>query len=374
MKTTDRKSRIDRLAEWLTEHKINAAVFQDSEDSRDSNITYLTGHPNEALLFVFDSGKTVLVPWDVAMAEKTAEVDEIVPYNSYRKQIHLALPGVLDLNGFGSGKGKVMELSEKTTHLNFKAIQSAMPSLGLLCREDGVGNFISEMRKIKSEEEIEIYDKACALTDQIIEGIERQLKDGKIKTEIDIAMYIERISRELGGEGPSFEIIAAGPQRSFGIHAVPSYTAESLTEKGLSIIDFGMKYRGYCTDVTIGIARGPLTEKQKVMTELILKIYDKSLAIMKPGNPVKEIAVNAENILNSAGYSLDHALGHGIGLDVHETPILRTRDASFLQPGMVIALEPGVYDAKAGGIRMENDILITDEGHKVLTNSRIIYL
>jgi Xaa-Pro dipeptidase len=200
------------------------------------------------------------------------------------------------------------------------------------------------------------------------------LRKENIATEADAALFIEKRSRELGAQGSSFETLAAGPERSFGIHAIPSWSNASLQKPGLSLIDFGIRYQFYCTDVTLAITRGPLTTKQQEMAALVAETHKQCVAMCKPGADSQEIADHALALFTEKGYTLDHALGHGIGLDVHEAPFIRGRDGISLEEGMIITIEPGLYSAEEGGIRLENDILITRNGQQALTSSRMIHL
>ncbi|MBN1646751.1 MAG: aminopeptidase P family protein [Spirochaetales bacterium] len=365
-------NRVQLLCSWMDEQKIDALILHDSEDSRNSNITWLCGHPSDALLFVFRSGETVLLPWDVPMAKKTADCSSIIPFNNFNRQARQAIPEILKTHDFK--KGKVVEISQTTPHPEFKSLQALIPETGILCREDGAENHLAELRQIKSEEEIEIYIAASSITNQLIDELEEGLRSNRFRTETDAALFIEKRSRELGAQGPGFDIIAAGPDRSFGIHAVPPFSDSDFLKNGLSLIDFGVRCQFYCTDVTIGITRGPLTGKQQEMASLTAETHKQCVSMCRPGADTEEICRHAISLFDEKGYSLDHALGHGIGLDVHEPPYLRNRDGVRLRPGMIITIEPGLYDIEQGGIRLENDILITPDGHQALTSSRMIHL
>ncbi|MCX7949587.1 MAG: M24 family metallopeptidase, partial [Treponemataceae bacterium] len=179
-----------------------------------------------------------------------------------------------------------------------------------------------------------------------------------------------------GCEGPGFEPLAAGPRRSWGIHAFPTFTAETFADPGLSILDFGLSYQGYTTDVTLTIAREPLSPSQKRMISLVEKAYSLALSLIKPGVESRLVALAVDNFFEKNKKLMPHALGHGIGLEAHEGPALRSRADNewVLHPGMIFTIEPGLYDPKQGGCRLENDILLTEQGPEVLTTARIIHL
>jgi len=170
--------------------------------------------------------------------------------------------------------------------------------------------------------------------------------------------------------------LAAGPSRSFAIHAFPSYTGQPFGTQGLSVLDFGLKYQGYTSDVTATFVRVPLTQAQEQLLSLTQKAYHRAASLVKPGASIRTVALEVDRLFEKSRKKMPHALGHGIGLETHEAPFLRTREdeASSFQPGMIFTLEPGLYDPKHGGCRYENDFLVTDSGCEVLTSSRLIYL
>ena len=174
-----------------------------------------------------------------------------------------------------------------------------------------------------------------------------------------------------------FETLAAGPSRSWGIHPFPSSTSGSFGGNGLSILDFGVKVEGYTSDVTITIARGKLAEEQQLMIRLVEQAYEAALRAARPGASPREPAAKADEVFGSAGWRMPHALGHGIGLDAHERPLLHIQGSgndSALTEGMVFTLEPGLYHPEHGGVRWENDVLMTSKGPKVLTSATILRL
>jgi Xaa-Pro dipeptidase len=194
---------------------------------------------------------------------------------------------------------------------------------------------------------------------------------------LELAHFVEREALSLGAEGLGFETLAAGPKRSWGIHAFPAYTVGPFGGRGLSILDFGLTVDGYSSDVTITLARGPLAPEQERMIALVQSAYDAAVGSCRPDASPKEPALRADDVFSSAGWKMPHALGHGIGLDAHERPLIRSQgslpDARLL-PGMAFTIEPGLYHPEHGGVRLENDFLVTDSGVEPLTASRIVRL
>jgi Xaa-Pro dipeptidase len=178
----------------------------------------------------------------------------------------------------------------------------------------------------------------------------------------------------VGAEAMAFESLVAGPTRSWGIHAFPAYGGGPFGGTGMSIFDFGVVVDGYPSDVTLTVARGKLSTRREEMIELVERAYELAALRARPGAECFEVAQAVNELFGSKGYSMPHSLGHGIGLQVHEAPYLRARRESSvaLVPGMVFTIEPGLYDEEAGGVRWENDFLVTSSGCEVLTTSRIL--
>jgi Xaa-Pro dipeptidase len=229
---------------------------------------------------------------------------------------------------------------------------------------------------VKDEEEMRSIERAASITNDLLGALETLLTDSTELSEVDVALFLEREALRRGCEGMSFESLVAGPSRSFGIHAFPPYSAAPFSGPGMSILDFGVLVGGYPSDVTVTVVRGRVGRKQEEMIELVQEAYEQAAARAKPDVETREIAKTVDEIFARHGYRMPHSLGHGLGLEVHEKPYLRDKpgNETRLQSGMVFTIEPGLYDPEAGGVRLENDFLVTSEGTKVLTTSRILRL
>jgi Xaa-Pro dipeptidase len=245
----------------------------------------------------------------------------------------------------------------------------------IICRENSTVSHAQKLRAIKDADEINIIRKAACITSEIIEILEKQVRSNKIKTEADAALLIESETRRRGCDGTGFEIIAAGPERSYCIHAFPSWTGAGFAGQGFSILDFGVKLHGYITDVTLTFVRDPKTQQEKIIN-YVERAYQLTLAMIKDQIPVRQLALTVNLYLERYKKTMPHALGHGIGLEEHEYPIIKMRDTNeiILEKGMFFSIEPGLYDPLYGGCRLENDILICESGPEVLTNAAIIRL
>ncbi len=374
MNTMYQRRRAD-LVTWMARNSISVVVLEDTEGRREKAVRYFSGHPGDALLIITITGHAVLCPWDENLAERMADVDVVIPYSEYGRHPVAAAAGIIEKIGVPANSR--IEIPGHTPYPLFLQYAGTLMDHVVLCRETG-GVFaeISRMRSIKDEYEITATGAACALSDTITGLLEKHIGSGKIKTEIDAALFIERTIREAGGDGTGFETLAAGSSRSYAIHPVPAYTHAKIGTDGLSIIDFGVMIDGYTSDTTLTIASGKLDPAQEKLITLVEKAYAAALALYKPGVPTREAALAADGVFKKAKKSMPHALGHGIGLEPHEGPGIRNREDNewIFEKGMVVTLEPGLYDPVYGGCRLENDILITEDGHRVLTKSRIIRL
>ncbi|MCF0242500.1 MAG: aminopeptidase P family protein [Treponema sp.] len=368
------KARVDRIADYLVQHDIGTAIFIDSEEHREPAIRYLTGHTSDAVLIVFSDGYDILIPWDEILAGKISVSDKMIPFTKFKNKALEAIKNVL--KNTTHSKNNKAELPPNLTYPDYLRYLDALNDWELKCREDGVHKFVTECRMIKDSYEIECTKEACRVGDLIIDKIEKQIKSGKIKTEMDVALLIEKELRINGCERAGFDTLAAGPERSFAIHAFPGYTNGAWPAEGLSILDFGVVYEGYTSDTTVTVAKGKLSNEQEKQLALVEKAYSECLKLYKPNASIKAACDKAEKIFASEKRKMPHTLGHGIGLEIHEYPRVSSKNDEKLlfQPGMILTCEPGLYDEKLGGARLENDVLITETGNEVLSHSRIIRL
>ena len=226
-------------------------------------------------------------------------------------------------------------------------------------------NVIEKQRMIKDEEELEKIRKACEITDECFNHLLNYIKVGK--TEKEIALEIERFFKLNGADGVSFEPIVASGVNSSKPHAVP--TDKKIDLGDVITIDMGCKYKGYCSDMTRTIFAGYIPENIKKVYNLVLKNQLQTEEEYKEGANIKAISKMVENDFKLHRYDLIHALGHGVGLDVHEVPIISSKVDRPLKENMVITNEPGIYIPGKYGIRIEDTVLIKKEECENLTKS-----
>lgn len=228
---------------------------------------------------------------------------------------------------------------------------------------------IEKQRRIKDEEEITNIKKACEITDQCFTFLKNYIKIGM--TEREIAYRIEEFFIKNGAEGLAFNPIVASGTNSSMPHSIVS--DKKIEEGDILLIDLGCKYKGYCSDMTRTIFVGKVDDTIKNIYDMVLGVQEQAISQMKDGANIKNITKVAEQELKINRFDLIHALGHGVGLDIHEAPVLTSKYDNLLKENMVIAIEPGVYIPKSFGIRIEDTVLITKNGCINLTNSEKNY-
>ncbi len=230
-----------------------------------------------------------------------------------------------------------------------------------------VSQMIEELREVKDEEEIAIIEKACHIADMAYDHILKMIQPGM--TEIEVANQLDFYMRSLGASGVSFDTIVASGLRSAMPHGVAS---KKIIEQGdLITLDFGCYYEGYVSDMTRTFAIGDPGEKLKEIYQIVL---DAQLAVIdaaKPGMTGVQLDAVARDYISKHGYgeAFGHSTGHGIGLEIHEGPNVSSRAEKQFVPGNAITDEPGIYLPGIGGVRIEDDLLITEDGNRVLTRS-----
>lgn len=223
------------------------------------------------------------------------------------------------------------------------------------------------LRKIKDKSEIELIKSAQAITDKAFSHILNFIKEGK--TEREIALELEFFMRREGSEGVAFDTIAVSGKNSSLPHGVPT---DKAVEKGDFItLDFGAKVDGYCSDMTRTVAVGQTTDEQQEVYRTVLAAQLKGLETIKAGLKGVEVDAAARKIIADKGYGeyFGHALGHSLGLEVHEAPACSPSCDEVLEVGTLMTVEPGIYIPQKFGVRIEDLVLITENGIENLTYS-----
>lgn len=226
---------------------------------------------------------------------------------------------------------------------------------------------LTRLRMVKDADEVAAVAHAAAIVDQALEIVLAEGLQGK--REAEVAWRLETLFRELGAEGPSFEtIVAAGPRAALA-HAVPGERRIGRGE--LVVIDLGARYHGYCSDMTRTVAVGTVDEQQREVYEVVLQAQMAGLAAARPGVDSRTVDAAARDVITEAGYgeAFGHGTGHGVGLEIHELPFVSRRRGAKLAPGMVHTVEPGIYLEGRLGVRIEDTVVVTEDGCRRLTLS-----
>jgi Xaa-Pro aminopeptidase len=226
---------------------------------------------------------------------------------------------------------------------------------------------VADLRMVKDSSELRLMEKAAALGDRVFNAVLPHIESGIPETEI--AAALEFFARSMGAEGMSFETIVASGKRSALPHG--RATAARTSRNGFITLDFGVILNGYCSDMTRTVCVGRLSSSERAAYETVLEAQQAGVAAVKPGGSCGEVDEAARSVLRKAGLAkfFTHSTGHGVGLEIHESPRLAAGQTQELKPGMVVTVEPGIYLAGKFGIRIEDMVAVTQRGSKVLTNA-----
>jgi Xaa-Pro aminopeptidase len=231
----------------------------------------------------------------------------------------------------------------------------------------GTKNWIEDLRRVKEPAELQLMQRAAEVTASAYEWVLDRLVVGA--TEKSVALDLEVWMRQNGADDVSFEPIVGSGPLSAHIHHSPS---DRQFEKGdFVLMDFGCKVDGYCSDFTRTVCIGPASDEQRESYDLVARAQAAGTAAVRPGATGIEVDEAARAVVRSAGRveQFGHGLGHGVGLDIHEAPTLRWTSDDTLEPGNVVTVEPGVYVVGAGGVRIEDSVVVTQDGGQVLGNA-----
>jgi Xaa-Pro aminopeptidase len=224
---------------------------------------------------------------------------------------------------------------------------------------------VSDMRCIKSDEEVALIEKSLRLCEAAYKATLKTIRVGQ--TELELAGRLEYEMKRRGSLTPAFDSIVGIDANAALPHAFPG---QRKVKKGcLILFDWGATLDFYTSDLTRTVFIGSIPPKMKRVYEVVLEAQRRAIKAIKPGARMCDVDAVARQHIADAGYAkeFNHGLGHGMGLDVHESPSLSWRSAQKLEPGMVVTVEPGVYLPGLGGVRIEDDVLVTSTGTRVLS-------
>jgi Xaa-Pro aminopeptidase len=229
----------------------------------------------------------------------------------------------------------------------------------------GVAEIIENKRYIKTETEIKKIKKAAAIGDKVMRRLPQIMRLGM--TEKDLVWEIKRLIHEYGGDDVSFPPIVAFGKNS----AIPHHESGNTKLKtgDMVLFDFGVKYQGYCSDLTRIVFTTPPRDKELKIYNIVLEAQKRALEFIKPGVIIADLDKKARDFIQQNKYAAQfgHALGHGVGIEIHEKPTVNFNNKDKLEEGMVITIEPGIYIEGMGGIRIEDLVVVRKERAEILS-------
>jgi Xaa-Pro aminopeptidase len=229
----------------------------------------------------------------------------------------------------------------------------------------GTTNLPEEVRAVKGPDEIALIRAGAEINDRVYEWLASEGLDGT--SEQDWVTAIGDKMRELGADGSAFPALVASGANGAAPHAVPG--PEPIARNTLVVVDLGAVVSGYCSDCTRTFATGHTHEAMREVYEVVLSAQEAALALVRPGTSCIEVHETARRVIADAGYGdyFNHGTGHGVGVEIHEEPRFRSGFGGRLEPGNVVTVEPGVYLPERFGVRIEDLVVVTEDGHEVLS-------
>jgi Xaa-Pro aminopeptidase len=333
-------ARVERLRESLEEPLLV---------STGANVSYLTGFSSSNAALLVEPDRLRLFS-DFRYSDAGRAV-EGVEYLETNRNLHAGLAELLS--------GRIGFEANELTYAQYEALAAGgvelVPRPGL----------VEALRAVKEESELDAIRKAAAITSEAFARFANERFTGR--TERALAWRLDELYHELGAAGPAFETIVAGGANGARPHSRPT---DRVFEPGETIvIDAGAQVDGYCADCTRTFATGQLPERLHDAYSTCLEGQEAGLKSVRAGTTGIEADAAARSVIEAAGYGEEfgHGLGHGVGLDVHEAPRLSRESEDTLAAGNVVTVEPGIYLSGLGGIRIEDLVVVTDDGPEVLT-------
>jgi len=347
-------NRIDLLKKKAFEEK----GFDGFLIANEANMLYFAGFPGASCLLFPRDGENMLYVYGVNYEQAKAE----------GKGFHVELVK-RDENLMAKVAAKALDFGIKKlafdtlTVENYRSLAKGLRGKAKL---KPMGKLVWELRKVKDSGEIELMRKAGELVCEGMKAAYETVKPGV--REYEVAAEIEYAMRRKGSWGTAFDTIVASGARSAFPHG--GCTDREIREGDLVVVDIGACYRYYRSDMTRTLVAGKPSEKQKKLYEVVKTAQRKAVQAVKATAKAKDIDTVARKIIEEAGHGVNfvHGLGHGIGLEVHEPPALSQQSKDKLAAGNVVTIEPGIYIVGFGGIRIEDTVLVREQGSEKFTD------
>ncbi|WP_027410169.1 M24 family metallopeptidase [Anoxybacteroides tepidamans] len=353
--------RLQAFQQWLQEQHISFAIITSTP-----NVFYLSGFysdPHERLLalVVFPNEEPILVcpQMEAGQAKRSGWHYSLIGYSDIENPWELISEHVTKRQPAAD------RIAVEKTHLSLERYEQ-------LCTYFSARSTINaeeklrELRMMKDEQEVSILRQAAALADLGVEVGVKAIAEGK--TELEIIAAIEYELKKQGVREMSFATMVLTGQKTADPHGTPGLAA--IQKGDFVLFDLGVVLDGYCSDITRTVVFGKPSDEQKRIYETVLKAQLAAIAASKPGAAAGTVDQAARQIIEQAGYGsyFTHRVGHGLGIEIHEYPSMNATNAMALEQGMVFTIEPGIYVPSIGGVRIEDDVLITNDGVEILTS------
>jgi Xaa-Pro aminopeptidase len=349
---TCRISRLSRLRRQFADLQIDAYLVTNFVD-----VSYLTG-------FEGDDSFVLVTPDQQIMISDFRYSEQLEREATGLTTIHMRKKGIIEETAALIKKAGIKRLGVQAENLTMKqhqAFVTELPDVTLVPTND----VLVSARHIKDNWEIGQIEQAIAIAEHAFEAVRWLIKPGT--TESEIASLLVHEMRKRGASGPSFDTIVGANANG----SLPHYRPRQVKIENNSaiLIDWGARFGGYCSDLTRVVFLGTPPAKIREIYPIVLDAQQAAIEAIKPGVPGKEIDKIARDIITKAGYgeNFGHGTGHGLGRDIHEPISFSKISTTELKPGMVLTVEPGIYLPGIGGVRIEEDVLVTERGSRVLT-------
>lgn len=325
-----------------------------------NNRLYFSGmNSSEGMLIITNSEAYLLVDFRyLEMASKTAKHLKVILVNDFFSSLKEILI---------RHKIKNILLENEFVSLEkYKKIKSFLKEISVNLIEENILNpVINDLRIVKTELEIKKIKTAQEISEYAFGEVLKEIKLGM--TEKEIASKLDYLMKKNGAIGQAFETIVLSGKNSSLPHGVP--TDKKIESGDFVLIDMGANFEGYCSDMTRTFAVKSASQEQKKVYDIVLKAQEKALSLLKSGIKAKNIDKAAREIIERTEYKgkFGHALGHGVGLDIHESPNLSIKSDQILKEGMAVTVEPGIYIENKFGVRIEDMVLVKKDGYQNFT-------
>jgi Xaa-Pro aminopeptidase len=349
------RSRIDRLRLSFSKLRADALLV-----SSLPNIQYLCGFSGSAGILLVEPGRSTLFTDSRYTFQARQEVHDarvvIAPHGLVK-----AVAETL------KARKTVKRIAYSQTNLSVAQQIALASAAGSRIRWLTDADVVQQQRAVKDAAEIALIKDAAVLISQVFEQTLPFIRP--VVTELELAAEIEYRMKKLGASGPSFETIVACGSHSAWAHAKP--TSKQLKAGDLVVLDQGAILRSYCSDMTRTVFVGRASKRIRELYQAVLEAQAAGKAAIRPGVTAGEVDAATRGVLRRFRFDryFTHSTGHGLGLEVHETPRIGRGETTILQEGMVVTVEPGVYLEGVGGIRIEDDVLVTAQGSQDLTTA-----